>query len=115
RPRPMRSVAATPAPDASLVRPILSRAAGVLREGGALSQAVGELAPLALAGGPAADPARVGLMIALAALRREESRGAHWRTDFPVRAALASPSRWTLNEAIAAAHELAPPLMTRSA
>jgi L-aspartate oxidase len=36
--------------------------------------------------GAEADPAAVGLVIAAAALLREESRGAHWRSDFPFRA-----------------------------
>ena len=34
-------------------------------------------------GGDAADPALAGLLIATAALRRTESRGAHRRADFP--------------------------------
>lgn len=33
----------------------------------------------------AADPAVVALLIAIAALRREESRGSHFRSDFPQR------------------------------
>ena len=38
--------------------------------------------------GAAADPALVGLMIAVAAWRREESRGGHYRSDFPDATAL---------------------------
>jgi L-aspartate oxidase len=37
----------------------------------------------AFRGGPLADPALVALMIATGALAREESRGGHWRRDFP--------------------------------
>ena len=39
--------------------------------------------PLASGHSAAADPALVGLMIAVAAWRREESRGGHFRSDFP--------------------------------
>ena len=41
----------------------------------------------AAGGAPAPVPSltAVGLLVARAALRREESRGAHFRTDFPVR------------------------------
>ncbi len=67
------------ASDAQSVRPILSRAAGVLREGADLRRATTELYPLAGSN----DAALVGLMIVVAALRREESRGAHYRLDFP--------------------------------
>ncbi|MGE4081301.1 MAG: hypothetical protein AB7F22_37780, partial [Reyranella sp.] len=37
----------------------------------------------AFRGGATADPALVALLIATAALRREESRGGHWRSDYP--------------------------------
>lgn len=98
------AAAADPAP----VKPILSRALGVLRDRAGLEEAVRALLPLAEARGAAADPACVGLMTAVAALRREESRGAHCRTDFPEHAADAQRSRLSLEQALAAAREIAP-------
>jgi L-aspartate oxidase len=71
------------APDPEAVRPILSNAAGVMRERNALEAAVSALLPLVSSSSPAADPALVALMISVAALRRCESRGGHFRTDFP--------------------------------
>ena len=68
--------------DASLVREIMSQHVGVLRHRAGLRTAIEALRPLAFGDHPAADPALVGLMIATAALLREESRGSHWRTDF---------------------------------
>lgn len=93
--------------DPAPVRAIISRAAGVLRSGEELAAAAARLLPLALGDGAAADPAAVGLMIVMAALRREESRGAHARTDFPAPAARAQRAFLHLSEAIAAAQELA--------
>jgi L-aspartate oxidase len=99
-----------PPSDPAAVRPILSRGAGLERDREGLQQAVRALLPLATgqhAKGPGAesDPAIVALMIAVSALRREESRGAHWRTDFPERTS--EPRRTTLRlaEAIATAQE----------
>ena len=69
--------------DASPVREIMSRYVGVLRTRDGLRTAIETLRSLAFHDHPAADPALVGLMIATAALLREESRGGHWRTDFP--------------------------------
>ncbi|WP_029003319.1 L-aspartate oxidase [Azorhizobium doebereinerae] len=94
------------APDPALVRPILSRGLGVLRDAAGLTEAVRALLPLAQGGGPAAGPARVGLMMAVAALGREESRGAHCRTDFPD-AAPPRRTRFTLAAALADAQEVA--------
>jgi L-aspartate oxidase len=90
------------------VRKILSNAAGVLRDGAGLRSAAAELLPLALGEGEASDPARVGLMIVIAALRRQESRGAHARTDFPSRAIDARRSLLCLGDALAAAREFTP-------
>jgi L-aspartate oxidase len=103
--------------DPAPVRKILSGAAGVLRDAEGLRQATTALYPSAAAAlerddGGAGDPALVGLMIVVAALRREESRGAHARTDFPETAREARRSVLRLDEALAAARETAPE-MTR--
>ena len=112
---PPRPIVLPSAADPSAVRPILSAAAGVMRESENLASAVGVLAELALAGGPAADPAAVALMIALAALRREESRGAHCRTDFPLKASEARRSTLRLASALAFAGDRAPTAAARRA
>ncbi|TIW91270.1 MAG: L-aspartate oxidase, partial [Mesorhizobium sp.] len=62
----------------------------------------------------ASDPAVAALMIAIAALRREESRGSHYRSDFAGRDADACPSRLTLQTATQAAVALGWRAPTRS-
>jgi L-aspartate oxidase len=90
--------------DAPAVRPILSRAAGVLREGTELRHAATELYPLA----DHNDAALVGLMITIAALQRTESCGAHYRLDFPRKeTSSALPRTLDLTGALAAAQRLA--------
>ncbi|KRB29869.1 L-aspartate oxidase [Mesorhizobium sp. Root172] len=96
-----------PAPNPLSLRPLLSRTLGVKRDGEMLREAVRTLLPLAKRHDAASDPAVVGLMIAIAALLRQESRGAHYRTDFPDRAIVARRSRLTLDEALATAREFA--------
>jgi L-aspartate oxidase len=103
--------AADPAP----VRPIFSRAAGVARDGATLAAAIGPLAAMAASNGSVADPAAVALMIAVAAIRREHSLGAHYRTDFPSTPAARLRSRLTLDEAFAAAAAYATPVRIRRA
>jgi len=78
-----RPVALPRAPDANALRGPISERLGVVRDRAGLERAVEHLQPLAFTGGSAADPALVALMIATAALAREESRGGHWRSDFP--------------------------------
>ncbi|WP_342363952.1 L-aspartate oxidase [Terrarubrum flagellatum] len=104
--RRVSEFAAPPAPDAAPVRPILSRALGVLRNRAGLIDAITALSPLASGGRATADPASVALMMAVAALRREESRGAHARTDFPDHAAAAWRSFLHLDDALADAREI---------
>ncbi|RJT41424.1 L-aspartate oxidase [Mesorhizobium waimense] len=96
-----------PAPDPRPVRPLLSLALGVTRDGEGLKEAARALLPLLQQHDAASDPAVVGLMIAVAALLRRESRGAHFRTDFPHQAAVARRSQTTLDAAIAAGRDLA--------
>jgi len=102
-------------PEAAAVRPILSPAAGVMREGERLRAAVAPLAALARSAGPAADPAAVALAIVIAALRSEYTAGAHCRLDFPRGPAEPCRLLLTLGEALAEASAIAPdPLAKRA-
>jgi L-aspartate oxidase len=79
-PRPV----AFPVPsDAATIRALATETLGVVRDRRSLQAAMARLEPIAFSDGAAADPALVALMIATAALAREESRGGHWRGDFP--------------------------------
>jgi L-aspartate oxidase len=100
------TLAALPSSDASGVRPILSLGLGVLRDRHGIERTIRGLYPIASGSGAASDPALVGLMMAVAAFRREESRGGHFRTDFPDTLPSAVPSSLTLSDAFAAAREI---------
>lgn len=113
-PRPLVN-SLPPRPDPSLVRHILSPAMGVLRHAESLHQAAASLLPLARGAGASADPAAVGLMMAVSAMRRQESRGAHSRLDFPAADTFAHRSRLTLAEALDAAAALDAAPFARSA
>ncbi|GAA4111746.1 L-aspartate oxidase [Aminobacter aganoensis] len=102
-------------PDPVLVRSITSPALGVTRDGESLREAASTLLPLARGASPASDPAAVALMMVVAALRREESRGAHSRADFPLRATVARRSKITLVEALDTAAALDATPLARSA
>ena len=79
-----------PLPDAQEVRDLMWRHAGLLRDRTGLEHAVAQLGQWASASGDSVDQGQrrtrsliiVGLLIARAALRREESRGGHFRSDF---------------------------------
>jgi L-aspartate oxidase len=86
--------------DPAPVRKIMSRAVGVLRDKEGLRDAATSLYALARANDSASDAAIAGLMIAIAALRREESRGAHARTDFPAVATVARRTTLCLDDAM---------------
>jgi L-aspartate oxidase len=75
------------------VQEIMTTRVGVLRSSAGVSEALELLGRLAATPAEAIDPAAweatnvlsVSLALAEAALRREETRGSHWREDFPVR------------------------------
>ncbi|UVC15220.1 L-aspartate oxidase [Mesorhizobium onobrychidis] len=95
-----------PRPDPSAIRAVVSAALGIIRHGETMHEAVTTLLPSAAHDSAGSGPALVALMIAIAALRREESRGAHCRSDFPSRDADARSSRLTLSSALQAAAAL---------
>jgi L-aspartate oxidase len=101
RSRPLRPMALPPAADATPIRATLGEKVGVRRDREGLVAAIKALGPLAWSDGPAADPALVGLTIALAALLREETRGGHCRSDFPERARYAMRRSLSLGDVVA--------------
>ncbi|MCA6114211.1 L-aspartate oxidase [Bradyrhizobium sp. WSM 1738] len=95
-----------PASDPSAVRPILSQGLGVLRERHGIGRAIRALYPIANGRSAAAGPALVGLIMAVTAWRREESRGGHYRSDFPESLPSAAPSTISLAEAFDFARDI---------
>ena len=103
------------APDPTGARRALSAAAGVERDADSLRAGINALLPLAAGDEAGADPAAVALMICVAALQREETRGAHARADFPDKARTPARRSLTLAEALRSARELATNLKIRTA
>ncbi len=98
---PVAASARTALPE---IRRVMSEGAGVLRDAAGLRKAVAALRPHAEGG---SAPALAALMIAVAALRRTESRGGHARTDFPAHdPAQAVRRSLTLPDALQAAREI---------
>lgn len=73
--------------DLSGLRALMETRVGVVRDAEGLASAVTELAPMT----EGCDAALVASLVARSALAREESRGAHWRSDHPYQA----PARHT--------------------
>jgi L-aspartate oxidase len=67
------------------IRRVLDEKVGVVRDAASLGEAIGFLqdAEAAHPPGPVQNAATAGLLIARAALERRESRGGHYRSDFP--------------------------------
>jgi L-aspartate oxidase len=116
RSQPRLTSEPSPVPsDASAVRPIVSRYLNILRDGGGLLAAIEALLPMAEGRLPASDPALVALMIAVFAKLREESRGAHARTDFAAKLPSARRQILTAFEVFDVARSLLPHSLARSA
>jgi L-aspartate oxidase len=99
-----------PADELAALRGLMTETVGVVRDANGLARAVKHLStvafgretPVALA-----DQALVGLLIAVSAWKRTESRGGHFRSDYPVpTAAGARSSIITLAEARTASAEI---------
>lgn len=104
-----------PEADLSAVRAITSRDLGILRDGASLHAAIAGLLPLALGGGRASDPAFTALAIAVFGALRQETRGAHARTDFPTRTANSVSRTMTLDQIIRSARLILSDELSRSA
>ena len=116
RSQPRLTSEPSPVPsDASAVRPIVSLYLNILRDGGGLRAAMEALLPMAEGRLPASDPALVALMIAVFAKLREESRGAHARTDFAAKLPFARRQMLTAFEVVDVARSLLPHSLARSA
>ncbi len=89
------------------IRELMEDGVGVTRDEQRLAAALGGFAEIANGAGPERDLAIVGLAIAASALSRRESRGGHFREDYPqARPELARSSEITLAVARALTAEL---------
>ncbi|MGO4571223.1 L-aspartate oxidase [Microvirga sp. 2TAF3] len=93
-------------PPLDAIRASMDRHVGVLRSAAGLANAMRYFRPFigsrtAYAGSPAHDAALIGLLIATAALMRQESRGSHQRRDYPTAAAdIGQHAEITLDQAL---------------
>ncbi|NDR58880.1 L-aspartate oxidase [Aliiruegeria sabulilitoris] len=104
-----------PQADPAPLRPVVSRTLGVIREENGLREAIRTLLPIAEGNGPGSDPAIVALSVAVFAELRRESRGAHFRTDFPEPMPGQTCRRMRLDDVRAAAQALGAHPLLRSA
>lgn len=81
------AAARRPGSDLPAIRALMETRVGVVREAEGLAEAVATLDPLS----DICDAALVASLVAKGALARQESRGAHWRSDHPYQA----PARHT--------------------
>ena len=93
------------------LRALMSRHVGVVRNAGGLAAALRAIAQLedgAVVPAALRDAATAALLIAAAAWRRRDSRGAHYREDFPqLDPKAAQRSRLTLSNARSIANHVA--------
>ncbi|MGI9391936.1 MAG: L-aspartate oxidase [Parvibaculales bacterium] len=90
------------------LRQIMTQKVGVRRNAEGLKQAVSAIRRIErslTAEGVLSNRSMACLLIAASALKREESRGAHWRSDFPDKAKKATHNFMTLAQARALAEE----------
>ncbi|MDD9731478.1 L-aspartate oxidase [Mameliella sp. AT18] len=108
-------VSLPPVANSAAVRRTVSENLGLLRDDKSLRAALAALLPLAQGTGASADPAIIGLAIATFALLREESRGAHARTDYPDPLPGSTSCRMTLDDIMAVAEQQTTHPLPRSA
>ncbi|MBB4121135.1 L-aspartate oxidase [Martelella radicis] len=113
--RPLPSARLPVPAEIGVVRDVVSQTLGVLRSGEGLARAIEALLPLVEGEEAAADPALVALSVAVFAHRREESRGGHARSDFPLKRPQPERQVMTLQEILGAAHALCHTPYRRSA
>ncbi len=103
-----RNCAMPPSAEASL-RALMTSHVGVIRDGDDLADAVRTLAMMEQSVGNIAlrNMATTALIVATAAWSRRESRGGHYRSDYPAEGAQAKRTMTTLNEARAVAASIA--------
>ena len=92
------------------VRALIGQHLGVIRTESGMRTALSDLAEIAQRGGVAGEAAAIGTMVAAAALKRQESRGSHCRSDFPERSALTERHQITLEDALTMAETQKPGL-----